>query len=86
MSGTWKEKKRSTPWLNFDATSKFCGEEYIGSSRLNIYRFSFATHLQMAHELSRKVYNVKACLLRQVQARGGLTFGGAYFRNITVLH
>ena len=64
MSGTWKEKKRTTPWVNFDDTSKFCGEKYIGSSRLNIYRFSFASHLRMAHELSLKVYKVKACLLR----------------------
>ena len=47
-----KKKKRSTPWVNFDDTSKFCGEKYIGSSRLNIYRFSFASHLRMAHELS----------------------------------
>ena len=62
-SGTWKEK-RSTPWVNFDDKSKFCGEKYIGSSRLNIYRFSFASHLRMAHELSLKVYKVKACLLR----------------------
>ena len=51
MSGTWKEKKKgSTPWVNFDDTSKFCGEKYIGSSRLNIYRFSFASHLRIAHE------------------------------------
>ena len=59
-----KKKKISTPWSNFDDTSKFCGEKYIGSSRLNIYRFSFASHLRMAHELSLKVYKVKACLLR----------------------
>ena len=45
-----KKKKRSTPWVNFDDTSKFCGEKYIGSSRLNIYRFSFASHLRIAHE------------------------------------
>ena len=36
MSGTWKENKRSTLWLNFDDTSKFCGEKYIGFSRWNI--------------------------------------------------
>ena len=36
--------------MNFDDTSKFCGEKYIGSSRLNIYRFSFASHLRIAHE------------------------------------
>ena len=59
-----RKEKRSTPWVNFDDTSKFCGEKYIGSSRLNIYRFSFASHLRMAHELSLKVYKVKACLLR----------------------
>ena len=59
-----KKKKISTSWANFDDTSKFCGEKYIGSSRLNIYRFSFASHLRMAHELSLKVYKVKACLLR----------------------
>ena len=64
MTGTWKGNKLSTPWLNFDDTSKFCGEKYIGSSRLNIYRFSFTTHLQMAHELRLKVYKVKACLGR----------------------
>ena len=45
-----RKKKRSTPWVNFDDTSKFCGEKYIGSSRLNIYRFSFASHLRIAHE------------------------------------
>ena len=59
-----RKEKRSTPWVNFDDTSKFCGEKYIGSSRLNIYRFSFASHLRMAHELSLTVYKVKACLLR----------------------
>ena len=64
MSGTWKENKRSTPWLNFDDTSKFWGEKCIGSSRFNIYRFFFASHLQMTHELCLKVYKVKACLLR----------------------
>ena len=64
MSGTWKENKRSTPWLNFDDTSKFWGEKCIGSSRFNIYWFFFASHLQMTHELSLKVYKVKACLLR----------------------
>ena len=66
MSGTWKENKRSTPtpWLNFDDTSKYWGEKFIGSSRFNIYRFFFASHLQMLHELSFKVYKVKACLLR----------------------
>ena len=64
MSGTLKENKRSTPWLNFDDTSKFWGENCMGSSRFNIYRFFFASHLQMTHELSLKVYKVKACLLR----------------------
>ena len=61
-----RKKKRSTPWVNFDDTSKFCGEKYIGSSRLNIYRFSFASHLPVICELhtSLKVYKVKACLLR----------------------
>ena len=59
-----KKKKGSTQWANFDDTSKFCGEKYIGSSHLNIYRFSFASHLRMAHELSLTVYKVKACLLR----------------------
>ena len=38
----------------------------IGSSRFNVYRFFFASHLQilMTQELSLKVYKVKACLLR----------------------
>ena len=58
-----KRKQRSTPSLNFDDTSKFWGEKCIGSSRFNIYRFFFASHLQMTHELSLKVYKVKACLL-----------------------
>ena len=61
---TWKENKRSTSWLNFDDTSKFWGEKYIGSSHLNIYRFFLANRLQMTHELSPKVYKLKACLLR----------------------
>ena len=64
MSGTWKENKRSTLSLNFDDTSKFWGEKCIGSSRFNVYRFFFASHLQMTQELSLKVYKVKACLLR----------------------
>ena len=66
MSGTWKENKRSTPSLNFDDTSKFWGEKCVGFSRFNVYRFFFASHLQilMTHELSLKVYKVKACLLR----------------------
>lgn len=64
MSGTWKENKRSIPSLNFDDTSKFGGEKCIGSSRFNVYRFFFASHLQMTHELSLKVYKVKVCLLR----------------------
>ena len=62
LSTIWAENKRSTPWLNFDDTSKFWGEKCIG--RFNIYRFFFASHLQMIHELSLKVYKVKACLLR----------------------
>ena len=60
MSGTRNENKRSKPWLNFEDTSKFWVEKYIGSSRLNI----FESHLQMTHELSLKVYKVKSCLLR----------------------
>ena len=60
MSGTWKENKRSTPSLNFDDTSKFWGEKYIGSRRFNIYWFFFANDTRV----SRKVYKVKACLLR----------------------
>ena len=62
ISRSWRENKRRTWWLNFDDTSKFWGEKYIGSSRLNIYRFFFASRLQMTHELN--VYKVKACLLR----------------------
>ena len=58
MSGTWKENKRSTPWLNFDDTSKFWGEKCMGSSRFNIYRFFFASHLQMTHE-AVQIQNIK---------------------------
>ena len=67
-STIWVELEKKTKEVHHDwiltIQVRFWGEKCMGSSRFNIYRFFFASHLQMTHELSLKVYKVKACLLR----------------------